>query len=140
MTVKVQKLKPEAIVPSYAYPGDAGLSMHALEDAILAPGERHVFHVGWALEFDRGYVALVLDRGSVGAVHGLKTLGGVFDSNYRGEYNVCLVNLSREAYEIKKGDKIAQLVIFPRAEATIKETAKLTKTARGAKRFGSSGR
>ena len=56
MTVKVQRLHPDAILPSYHYPGDAGLAMHCLDGKVLAPGERHRFDVGWALEFDAGMI------------------------------------------------------------------------------------
>src|SRR3989344_2206923 len=82
MRVKVKKLYAEAILPHYDYPGDAGLAMHALRGGVLQPGERKRFDCGWALEFDDTHVALVLDRGSM-AMKGLKTIGGVFDSNYR---------------------------------------------------------
>ena len=67
--------------------------------------------VGFALEFESGFAAIVKDRGSV-SKNGLHTMGGVFDAGYRGEYNVNLINLSTETYHISKGDKIAQLVIL----------------------------
>ncbi len=114
--------------------------MHTLEGAILKPGERHVFNCGWALEFPEGYVAVVWDRGSVGVKAGLKTMGGVFDANYRGEYNVCLANLSEDTYEVKVGDKVAQLVIVPIARAQFEEVESLSETSRGGDRFGSTGR
>lgn len=139
MKVNLQRLRPDAILPSYHYPGDAGLAMHALEDKELKPGERYRFDVGWALEFADKYVAVVLDRGSM-AQKGLKTMGGVFDANYRGEYNVGLINLSSESYEVKKGDKIAQLVLISIGRADFKEVNELSATERGQKRFGSSGR
>jgi len=139
LKVNVRRLHPDARLPYYDYPGDAGLAMHTLEGKLLHPGERARFNCGWALEFDESYVALVLDRGSMGQ-QGLKTIGGVFDSNYRGEYNVNLVNLSHEPYEIKKGDKVAQLVLVCIGNAVFSEVEELTPSERGDKRFGSTGR
>jgi dUTP pyrophosphatase len=140
MKVKTKRLNPDARLPYYDHPGDAGLAMHCLEGAVLQPGERYKFDCGWALEFDEGHVALVLDRSSMGVVKGLKTMGGVFDATYRGEYNVCLVNLSPEPYEVKKGDKIAQLVILPIVQAEITEVEELSESVRGTGSFGSTGR
>ncbi len=140
LSVKVKRLNPDARLPYYDHPGDAGLAMHALEGKTLHPGERFVFNCGWALEFPEGYVAVVWDRGSVGVMKGLKTMGGVFDANYRGEYNVCLVNLSNELYEVKPGDKVAQLVIVPIAQAAFEEVSELSDSSRGSDRFGSTGR
>lgn len=140
MKVKVKRLRESAKLPYYDHPGDAGLAMHALEGKTLQPGERHIFNCGWALEFDQKHVAVVWDRGSVGVIKGLKTIGGVFDSNYRGEYNVCLINLSDEPYEVKSGDKIAQLAVLPVETVTIEETESLNETNRGDDRFGSTGR
>lgn len=76
----------------------------------------------------------------MGVQKGLKQLGGVFDANYRGEYNVCLVNLSGAAYEVKAGDKVAQLVIMPIAPVIFEEVKELSETSRGGNRFGSTGR
>ncbi len=140
MKVKVKRLHPAATLPYYDHPGDAGLAMHTLEGKVLRPGERFIFNCGWALEFPDGYAAIVHDRGSLGAKQGLKQLGGVFDANYRGEYNACLVNVSQEEYEVKAGDKVAQLIIAPISEIELEETESLSESARGEKRFGSTGR
>jgi len=127
-------------LPKYEQSGDAGLSMHCLQGKILQPGERWRFDCGWALEFDPGFVAIVFDRGSLGVVKGLKQMGGIFDSNYRGEYNVCLVNLSDRPYEVSQGDKVAQLILLPCATAIMKEVEELLGSNRGDKSFGSTGR
>lgn len=139
MKIKIKKLNPEAKIPSYAHLGDVGLDMHSLEEYILKPGERKIFHLGFAIEFEEGYAAIVKDKGGT-AKNGLHTMGGVFDAGYRGEYNVNLINLGSEPYHIQKGDKIAQLVIFPVAIAKIEEVEELNQTSRGAGRFGSTGR
>jgi|SRR3989338_4553157 len=140
MKVKIKKLKPEATIPSYAHPGDAGLDLFSLEDYELRPGERKIFDLGFALEFPDKHVAVVKDKGGLPKNAGLHTMGGVFDTGYRGEYNVNLINLSDQSYQISKGDKIAQLVILPFSRVELEETDKLSETARGEGRFGSTGK
>lgn len=139
LPVKIKKLNPEANLGAYAHPGDAGLDLHSLEDHILQPGERKIFMLGFALEFPPGHVGLTRDRSSM-AKAGLIVSGGVFDSGYRGEYNVQLTNLGSAPYEIKKGHKIAQLVIFPIAIAELTETDTLGDSSRGTDGFGSTGK
>jgi dUTP pyrophosphatase len=140
MELRIKKLKSEAKLPTYAHPGDVGLDLYSLEDKILAPCERHIFFVGFALEFPEGYAAIVKDKSGLPKNAGIHTMGGVYDAGYRGEYNVNLINLGNELYHIHKGDKIAQLVIFPVAIAKLKEVAELSDTSRGEGRFGSTGK
>jgi dUTP pyrophosphatase len=140
MKIKIKKLKPEAILPTYFHPGDVGLDMCSLEDYVLKPGERKIFFVGWAMEFPEGYAAIVKDKGSLPKNGGVHTMAGVYDAGYRGEYNTNLINLGSEPYEIKKGDKIAQLVIFPVVIAELEEVEQLSDSVRGEGRFGSTGR
>lgn len=140
MKIKIKKLKDDAIIPSYAHPGDVGLDLYSLEDYGLKPGERRVFYLGFAMEFPTGYAAIVKDKGSMAVKAGLHTMAGVFDAGYRGEYNVLLINLSKESYQIKKGDKIAQLVIYPVVIAELEEVEDLESSERGYGRFGSTGR
>lgn len=139
MNIKIKKLKDDAILPNYAHPGDVGLDLYSLEDYTLEPKERKIFPVGFALEFPEGYAAIVKDKSSISTA-GLHTFGGVFDAGYRGEYNVGLVNLEKEPYEVKKGQKIAQLVIFPVEIASIEVVDKLEDSARGTGGFGSTGK
>jgi dUTP pyrophosphatase len=138
--IKILKLHPEARLPTYAHPGDIGMDMYSLEEKLLEPGERHVFFVGFAMEFPEGYGAIVKDKGSLPKNAGIHTMGGVFDAGYRGEYNVNLINLGKEAYRINKGDKIAQLLIIPVEIAKLEEVKELSQTSRGHGRFGSTGR
>ncbi len=140
MEIKIKKINPEAKLPSYAHSGDVGLDLYSLEDCVLKPGERKVFFVGFAMEFSEGYAAIVKDKSGLPKNHGIHTMGGVYDAGYRGEYNVNLINLSSEPYEIKKGDKIAQLVIFPVVIAKLMEVSELSETSRGEGRFGSTGK
>jgi dUTP pyrophosphatase len=138
--LKIKRLKPEAKIPTYAHPGDVGLDMYALEEYDLKPGERRLFYVGFALEFPHGYAAIVMDKSSLPRDGGIHTMGGVFDAGFRGEYNAQLINLSDKPYHIDKGQKIAQLVIFPVIIAGIKEVDELSESTRGTGGFGSTGK
>jgi len=140
MKLKIKRMNEDAKMPSYAHPGDVGLDMYSLEDYELKPGERKIFFTGFALEFPGGHAAIVKDKSGLPKNAGIHTMGGVFDAGYRGEYNVNLINLSDQAYQVKKGDKIAQLVIFPVVIAELEEVDILSETARGHGRFGSTGR
>ena len=139
MKIKIKKLHQEAVMPKYAHPGDVGMDMFSLEDYDLKPGERRIFPCGFALEFEHGFVAIVKDKGSLPKNAGIHTMGGVFDAGYRGEYNVNLINLGAETYHISKGDKIAQLIIYPVMIAELEEVNELSESSRGHGRFGSTG-
>ncbi len=140
MIVKIKRLNPKAKLPSYAHEGDVAMDLYSIEHKTIVPGERYVFPCGFAMEFPTGYAGIVKDKGSVSTKAGLHTIGGVFDAGYRGEYNVCLYNLSDKEYTIEEGDKIAQLLILPVEIAKIEEVDSLSETSRGEGRFGSTGR
>ncbi len=139
MKIRVKKLHPDAKVPAFAHPGDAGMDLFSVEDMVLAPGERGSVPTGIAIELPEGYVSLVWDKSGPSHKFGMKTLGGVLDSGYRGEYLIGLVNLGREPFEIKRGQKIAQLLIQRVEHPEIQETDELSDTSRGAGGFGSTG-
>ncbi len=139
MEIKVKRLKPEAILPKYAHPGDVGLDMYAMETVTVQPGQHVRLWHGFALEFPIGYAATVKDKSSISKA-GLHTMGGVFDAGYRGEYNTHLVNLGSEPYTIEAGDKVSQLIIFPVIIAEIEETDTLSESSRGEGAFGSTGK
>lgn len=138
MVIKAKRVNPEAVLPHYAHPGDVGLDLYSVDAGVVASGERKLFFCGFALEFPVGYAAIVKDRGSM-ATKGLHCLGGVFDAGFRGEYNVMLYNVSDAPYEVRKGDKIAQLVIVPVEIASVEEVAELSDSSRGVGQFGSTG-
>ena len=140
MKIKIKKLKDGAIIPNYAHSGDVGLDLHSLEDYKLKPGERKIFYLGFALEFPKHYAAIVKDKSGLPNKFGLHTMAGAFDPGYRGEYNVLLINLSDKLYQIKKGDKIAQLIFYPVEPAEFKQVNELSDSDRGQGRFGSTGR
>ena len=136
--IKVKKLTQSAILPKYAHESDAGMDLFSDEDLILKSGERKLVSTGISLEFPEGFVALVWDKSGI-ANKGIKTMGGVIEHTYRGEYKIILLNTSEEDYFIKKGDKICQLLIQPIITAEVEEAEKLSETARGSGAFGSTG-
>lgn len=140
MQINVKKLNSVAKIPNYAHPGDVGMDLYSTEAYTLAPGERRVFPVGFALEFPTGYAAIVKDKSSLPKNFGLHTMGGVFDAGYRGEYNVQLINLGTEPCTIEIGQKIAQLVIIPVVIPELVEVTELSESARGTGGFGSTGK
>ncbi len=139
MKLKVKMLKENAKMPSYAHPGDVGLDLYSTEDYTLQPGERKIFYVGFALEFDFGHAAIVKDKSGMAAA-GIHTCGGVFDAGYRGEYNAQLVNFGTEPYEVKEGQKIAQLIIYPVIIGELEKADELSDTSRGEGKMGSTGK
>lgn len=138
MLIKIKKLNKEAILPSYAHKGDAGLDLFSCESCVLKPGERKLVSTGISAELPEGYVALVWDKSGV-ANNGIKTMGGVIDCHYRGEYKVVMLNTTKEDYSINKGQKIAQLLIQPIVTAEVEEVKELSETERGSGAFGSTG-
>jgi len=138
--VKVKRLHPDAQLPKYGRPGDAGLDLCALEDCVLAPNNQQVIKTGIAVALPEGTVGLVWDRSGMAAKNGVKTMGGVIDHAYRGEIGVVMMNLRTTPYAIKKGDRVAQLLVQPIHAAEIHEVEELDETQRGLGGFGSSGR
>jgi dUTP pyrophosphatase len=126
-------------LPAYATDGAAGMDVVAAEDLILAPGARHAVATGFAMAIPEGYEVQVRPRS--GLAHGVTCLNtpGTIDSDYRGEVKVILANLGQEPFEIKRGDRIAQLVPAPVQRATLLEVSSLDDTARGSGGFGSTG-
>jgi len=132
-------VNPAAILPTRAHPDDAGLDLYNLEDFQLEPGQGKAVKTGIALAVPGGHVGLVADRSSLGK-RGLKTAGGVIDAGYRGEIHIVLWNISSEIFELKRGERLAQLLLIPISTPAVEEVTSLDETARGAKGFGSSGK
>lgn len=137
--IKVKRLNSNAKLPSYAHEGDAGMDLFSCEDYIIKAGERGLVSTGLSIEFPEGYVALVWDKSGLAANKGVKTMAGVIEYTYRGEYKIALLNTSQENWIIKKGDKIAQLLIQPIVSAEVQEVNELSETSRGEGAFGSTG-
>src|ERR1700727_1800754 len=114
MTLRVVRLDARATLPARAHPEDAGLDLHALDHAPLAPGERASIPTGLAVEIEPGYAGLVLPRSGLAARHGISVVNapGLIDAGYRGEVRVLLLNTDREQpFELAPRDRIAQLVL-----------------------------
>lgn len=142
MQVRFTKLYPEAQIPAYARPGDAGADLTSIEDVLLHPGERRVVGTGLAVEIPEGYVGLTHPRSGLAARTGLTIVNapGTIDSGYRGEIKIILLNSDTEqSVQIETGDRIAQLVIQPVVRAEFVEVDELTTTTRGEDGFGSTG-
>lgn len=138
--VQIKLLRPGIQPPAYKHPGDAGLDIFSPESFVLQPGERRMVPTGWSLALPEGYVSLIWDRSGIAAKNGITNLAGVIEWSYRGEYGVVLLNTSAEPYEVKAGDRIAQLLIQPIATAELQEVDDLPASIRGEGGFGSSGR
>ena len=127
--------------PKYATDGAAGLDVVAAEDVTLAPGGRHAVATGFAIAIPDGYEVQVRPRSGLALKHGITCLNtpGTIDHDYRGEVKVILANLGTEPFEIRRGERIAQLVPAPVQKAAFREVEMLGETRRGAGGFGSTG-
>jgi dUTP pyrophosphatase len=134
------KVEGPGVIPAYATDGSAGADLRASAEVVLEPGARAAVPTGIRLQIPAGYAGLVWPRSGLAVRHGIDTLAGVIDSDYRGEVLVVLVNHGAEPVRIAAGDRIAQ-VLFQKVErAAIGGAAALDPTARGDGGFGSSGR
>jgi dUTP pyrophosphatase len=140
-TIKVQKLHPAAQIPRYAHTGpygDLAADLYSVAACTLEPGQTAVVPTGIALEFPSTHGALVEDRSGL-AVRGVTTLAGVIDPGYRGEIKIVLTNLAAAPQTLAVGDRIAQLRIVQRIEASFELVETLDETPRNAGGFGSTG-
>jgi dUTP pyrophosphatase len=142
LEVALHRLDPDLPPPSYAHPGDAGADLVTAVDVRLAPGERALVPTGIALALPEGYVALVHPRSGLAARHGLSIVNtpGTIDAGYRGEIKVLLVNHDpREPIALKRGDRVAQLVVQRFERAAFLAVDHLPESARGSGGYGSTG-
>ncbi len=142
LEIAVQQLDPELPLPSYAHPGDAGADLVSTVDLTLAPGERALVPTGIAIALPDGYVALVHPRSGLAARHGLSIVNtpGTVDAGYRGEIKVLLINHDpAEAIVLRRGDRIAQLVIQRYERAAFVAVDTLPESVRGGGGYGSTG-
>ena len=143
LEIAVQKLHPEVKMPGYAHEGDAGLDLYSTIDHLLLPGERILVPTGLKMAIPHGYEGQVRPKSGLALKHGITVLNtpGTVDAPYRGEVGVILINLDpRASYQIKKGEKVAQMVFNKVEYAAFTEAAELTDTTRGAGGFGSTGK
>jgi dUTP pyrophosphatase len=142
LPVAVLRLDRDLPLPAYAHPGDAGADLMTAVDVTLAPGERALVPTGIAIAFPEGYVALVHPRSGLAARHGLSLVNtpGTIDAGYRGEIKVLLINHDpTETVELKRGDRVAQLVFQRVEQAALTEVEALPESVRGAGGYGSTG-
>ena len=141
VTLRIRKLHPSIPLPAYAHPGDAGLDIRSAQDLTLRPGERSVVGTGFAMALPEGHAAFVQPRSGLAARSGIGVLNtpGLIDCHYRGEVKVILINLGSEPFEVRRGDRIAQMVIQGAERAEVEVVEELDRTRRGEGGFGSTG-
>ncbi len=143
-TIRVKKLSPDAILPTYGSNEAAGADLYAClpETVSIAPGEVLWVPTGIALEVPKGCAGLIYARSSMGVKRGLAPANkvGVIDSDYRGEIRVVLLNHSNTVQTVSPGERVAQLIITPVLTPAYEETEDLSDTARGEGGFGSTGK
>ena len=139
MKLKVKKLHANAKLPTRAHHDDAGLDIYCCEETIIPPHTTVKVSTGIAYEVPDGYCVFAWDKGSLGS-KGIKTLGGVLDSGYRGELFIPIHNLNNTPYTFESGDKVAQMVIQKVELWEVEESEVLSETKRGAGSFGSTGK
>lgn len=140
--LKIKMLDEGLPAPCYQHEGDAGLDLPSRVDLTIEPGQRATVPTGIALAIARGYAGFVLPRSGLAARHGIALVNapGLIDAGYRGEVAIVMINTDKhEAFHIKRGDRIAQLVIQQVVEATTVEVDELEETSRGSGGFGSTG-
>ena len=141
MELQIRKLHEDAVVPTRAYDGDAGLDLASCESVVLGPGERATVGTGLAVAIPDGYAGFVQPRSGLAARHGITIVNapGLIDSGYRGELRVTLLNTdAREEFAIEPGMRIAQLVVMPVVGVVPVEVEELSESERGVRGFGSS--
>ncbi len=133
---------PPLELPRYESDGAAGLDLRADEACVLAPGERRLVPTGLAIELPPGHEGQVRPRSGLALRHGIAMVNapGTIDADYRGEVGVILVNLGQQPFELRRGERIAQLVVAPVARVEVELVAALSDTGRGGGGFGSTGR
>ena len=141
MQLKVKRLNPAAILPSYARAGDAGLDLFAVKALSIAPGASALVPTGIAIELPPGTEGQVRPRSGLALKHAITVLNtpGTVDEGYRGEVGVILINHGQTMFAVEAGMKIAQLVVTPRIQVEVAEVAALQDSERGAGGFGSTG-
>ncbi|EKD78255.1 MAG: hypothetical protein ACD_41C00383G0002 [uncultured bacterium] len=139
MELPVKLLSQSAQLPTYAHVTDAGMDVYADETVTIAPQQRALVKTGIAIAVPVGHVGLVWDKSGIATKTGVTTIAGVIDSGYRGEVQIALLNTGNTPYDIRPGQKIAQLLIQPIEHPMLSMVSELPEADRGAKGFGSTG-
>ena len=141
MQLRVRRLTPSAVLPTYARPGDAGLDLHASAATVIGPGETATISTGIAIELPSDTEAQVRPRSGLARRHAVTVLNtpGTIDEGYRGEVGVILINHGQTPFQVEVGMRVAQLVVQRRATIEVLEVDALSDTDRGSGGFGSTG-
>ena len=141
MTLRFRRIHPDAALPAYAHGNDAGMDVRSVDDATIPPGGRTLVRTGLVMMLPPGYEAQVRPRSGLALKYGVTVLNapGTIDAGYRGEVGVVLANFGNAPFEVRKGDRIAQIVVAPVTRAEVAESAEVDETDRGGGGFGSTG-
>ncbi len=141
MTLRFKRIHPDAVLPAYAHPSDAGMDVRSVADIVIPPGGRALVPTGLVAIIPPMYEIQVRPRSGLALKHGVTVLNtpGTIDSGYRGEIGVILANFGDKEFSVSKGDKVAQLVFAPVVQPEVLETDTIDETDRGAGGFGSTG-
>ena len=141
MTLRFKRIHPDAVLPAYAHPSDAGMDVRSVADIVIPRGGRTLVPTGLVAIIPPMHEIQVRPRSGLALKHGVTVLNtpGTIDSGYRGEIGVILANMGDAAFSVRKGDRIAQIVIAPVTAAVIEEADAVDETVRGAGGFGSTG-
>jgi dUTP pyrophosphatase len=139
--IKIKKLHSDAIIPHYAHDGDSGMDVYSTEDIVIMHYKRILVPTGISFEIPKGFEIQVRPKSGLALNHGLTLLNtpGTLDSGYRGELKILIFNTSDQPYEVKKGEKIAQIILARYEQAEIQEVNDLGDSSRGEGGFGSTG-
>lgn len=138
MELKVKRIHPDAKIPVFGHPGDAGMDLFAVVDRDLGPGQVFAVPTGIQVAIPAGFVGLIWDKSGI-SLKGVHRLAGVVDAGYRGEVQVVMINLGEGPFPIRKGMKIAQMLVQPVAAVAVIDSDTLDDTPRGEGGFGSTG-
>ena len=141
--IQIKKLSNEVLTPKYETAGSSGMDLAAYieKDIIINPGDKTLVPTGFSLSVPRGYEVQIRPRSGLAAKKGITDLNspGTIDSDYRGEIKIILINLSKDKFIIKNGERIAQMVVCPIEQVSMEEVKELSGTGRGIGGFGSTG-
>ncbi|SIO30813.1 dUTP diphosphatase [Halodesulfovibrio marinisediminis] len=142
LKVNILRTNKDSILPTQAHEGDAGFDIYSIDEVVIAPCESKLIHTGIRLELPNGTEAQVRPRSGLALKYQITVLNspGTIDCNYRGEVGVILINHGKSDFHVKKGDRIAQLVIKPVLNISFEETVEVSSSGRGEGGFGSTGR
>ena len=141
MTLRFKRIHPDAVLPAYAHPSDAGMDVRSVADIVIPRGGRALVPTGLVAIIPPMHEIQVRPRSGLALKHGVTVLNtpGTIDSGYRGEIGVILANFGDKDFSVVKGDKVAQLVFAPVVQPEVVETDTIDETDRGAGGFGSTG-